>query len=109
MTELKFADISISVEDLPTRASALSDEAQGDVLGGFSWGRRRNRFRRISKRRIMAMRKAKRKSSSKKTSFARKANDSRRKPKRSKRSSYLAKAAFHGRMASRYKSLAGRA
>ncbi len=108
MTELKFAEISISVEDLPTRASALSDEAQGDVLGGWSWGRRRNRFRRISKRRIMAMRKAKRKSSSKKD-YLKQKTIKKTKSKRSKRGSYLAKAAFHGRMASKYKSLAGRA
>lgn len=107
MTELKFADISISVEDLPTRASALNDEAQGDVLGGFSWSKRRSLFSKMNKRRILAARKAKRKSIAKRKTFTRKTSSS-RKPKRSKRSSYLAKAAFHGRMASKYKSLAGR-
>ncbi|MRG74099.1 hypothetical protein GH722_20260 [Alphaproteobacteria bacterium HT1-32] len=106
MTELNFAELSISVADLPVRASSLSDEAQGDVLGGFSWSRRKSAFGRASLRRKLAARKAKR-YSSKRRAFAFKAmQQKKQKMKRSKRSSYLAKAAFHGRLASKYKAMA---
>ncbi|MEQ9326614.1 MAG: hypothetical protein RJQ21_04895 [Rhodospirillales bacterium] len=108
MTELKFADISISVVDLPTRASALSDEAQGDVLGGFSWKKRRSMFARMAKRKIQA-RKVAKKSSDKGQKVSKNATAKASKARRSKRSSYLAKASFHGRMASKFKSLARKA
>lgn len=108
MTELKFADISISVADLPTRASALSDEAQGDVLGGFSFAKRRSAFARLAKRKIQARKQAK-KSSEKGQKVSKNATLKASKARRSKRSSYLAKASFHGRMASKFKSMARKA
>ncbi|MEQ8707530.1 MAG: hypothetical protein RIC36_00955 [Rhodospirillales bacterium] len=106
MTELNFAELSISVADLPVRASSLSDEAQGDVLGGFSWSRRKSAFARASLRRKLAAKKARRYSSKKKSFMIKAIASKKAKAKRSKRSSYLAKASFHGRLASKYKAMA---
>lgn len=39
MSELKFSDLSVSIDDLPTRPQALSEEDAADVLGGAGWYR----------------------------------------------------------------------
>lgn len=43
MSELKFSDLSITIEDLPSRAKVLSGEEANEVFGGF-FRRRRRRY-----------------------------------------------------------------
>lgn len=106
MSTLEFTDFSLSIEDLPARARGLDEDATSDVLGGWA------RSSRMKKRAayIKAMRR--RRSMKKRAAYMKRRSMSKRKSnpaRRARKSQYMAKASFHSRMASRFRSAAARA
>ena len=102
MTELSFSDITLDIDDLPSRAAALGEEQTDDILGGWGWRVRLRRGRKGSRGR------ARRRASSRRRNTRRPPRRrARRSPaRRNRRAGFMRKAAFHDRMASRYRSMA---
>jgi len=106
MTELSFSDITLDIEDLPSRAAALGEEQADDILGGYGFGRRMMRLRRRVRGRMRSRSRSRRRGSRGRPPR----RQARRSPKRrSKRGNFMRKAKFHDRMAQRYRSMASRA
>jgi len=99
MSDLSFSDLSITIEDLPTRAQAMGEEQSVDILGG--WGSFRRRFRRV--------RRSVRSSYRRGRSWANRGRRVvRRAARRPLRTGLLLKARYHSRMASYYRRAAAR-
>lgn len=109
MTTLSFTDFSLEISDLPIRAKGLGEEQTVDVLGGFGrsrWGRRSKSRRHAMIKAMARRRSAQRRARSKKPS---RSSIKRRRGSSAARSGLMRKAAYHGRMASMFRSRAARA
>ncbi len=108
---LEFSDITLEIEDLPSRAQAIGEEAGADVMGGFSRAQRIRRIRAIRRaRRMRALAARRRRGGSRRrpTRSIRRRPSPRRRGNPALRRSLLKRAAFHSRTAASLRSKARR-
>jgi hypothetical protein len=101
MSELKFSDLSITVEDLPVRAQALSAENQADILGGWGFFKKISRgVRSVGRKAVRSVKRTARRG----WSYAKK--KARQFSKRPVRTALNVKADFHQRLANKFRRMA---
>ena len=107
MTELQFADMTLEIADLSSRAKSLDETESADVLGGYGYAR----YMRVANYHRQKMVAARRRAmyARRKAMARRRAMAKRRGARMARRRQYMARASFHSRMASRFRRMAARA